>query len=90
MQKRQQQFESLRWPNVFHDEELSALLFSTQAWPKLILDCQGKLQDLTYKVVHDLPTTSEAQITQAFYRGQVAVLEDIIGLESELKEWREK
>jgi len=38
--------------------------------------------------VHSVPSTEEAKVIQNFQRGQLAVLEDIIGLETELKEWR--
>jgi hypothetical protein len=57
---------------------------------KLVEDCQAKAEDLQHKIVHKVPTTSEATIEQTFWRGQIATLEDIIGLENELKEWRQK
>ena len=81
--------ESLRWPTLFRDPELAALLFPAPAWQSLVQDCQAKAEDLRYKIVHKVPTTNDATIEQTFQRGQIAVLEDLIGLEAELKEWRQ-
>jgi hypothetical protein len=39
--------------------------------------------------VHKVPTSDEAVAIQNFQRGQIAALEDIIGLEQEVKEWKE-
>ena len=79
---------SLRWPALFRDPELAALLFQTPGWVKLVEDCQAKAEDLRYKIVYNVPTTEEATAIQNFQRGQVAALQDLIGLEAELKEWR--
>ena len=83
------QENSLRWPALFRDPELAALLFLAPAWQSLVQDCQAKAEDLRYKIVHKVPTTNDATIEQTFQRGQIAVLEDLIGLEAELKEWRQ-
>ena len=82
------QENSWRWRALFHDPELAALLFQAPGWAKLVEDCQAKAEDLRYKIVHKVPTTNDATIEQTFQRGQIAVLEDLIGLEAELKEWR--
>jgi len=87
--KQSQQVDSFRWPSLFTDAEIVALLFNNPAWPKLVADCQAKAEDLRYKIVHKVPTTNDATIEQTFQRGQIAVLEDLIGLEAELKEWRQ-
>jgi len=81
--------DSLRWPQLFRDPELAALLCQAPGWVKLVEDCQAKAEDLRYKIVHKVPTTNDATIEQTFQRGQIAVLEDLIGLEAELKEWRQ-
>jgi hypothetical protein len=52
-------------------------------------DCRRKAEDLRHKIVHKIPTTDEAVAIQNFERGQIAALEDIIGLKQELKEWKE-
>ena len=80
---------SLRWPALFRDPELAALLFLAPGWVKLVEDCQAKAEDLRYKIVYNVPTTPEATMEQTFWRGKVAALEDIIGLEKDLKEWRQ-
>lgn len=63
------------------------LLFREQ-WANLVEDCRIKAEDLRYKIIHNVPSTEDARVVQNFQRGQVAILEDIIGLEAELKEWR--
>jgi len=79
---------SSRWPLLFRDPEAAGLLFQGQAWANLLADCQAKAEDLRYKIIHNVPSTEDARVIQIFQRGQVAILEDIIGLETELKEWR--
>jgi hypothetical protein len=85
----QQLIESFRWPTLFQDPEAVDLLFLGQAFPKLVEDCRRKAEDLRHKIVHKIPTTDEAVAIQNFERGQIAALEDIIGLKQELKEWKE-
>lgn len=80
--------DSLRWPLLFRDPEEAGLLCQGQAWEKLVADCQAKAEDLRYKIIHNVPSTKDAEVVQTFQRGQIAVLEDIIGFEAELKEWR--
>ena len=80
---------SLRWPLLFRDPEAAGLLFLAEGWQRLVEDCQAKAEDLRYKIIHNVPSTEDARVVQNFQRGQVAILEDIIGLESELKEWRQ-
>lgn len=82
--------ESFRWPKLFERAELAGLLFLAEAWPKLVEDCCNRAENLKFKVVHNIPTTKEAEAEQNFQRGQIAAFEDFIGLEQELKEWRNR
>ena len=85
-----QPLESIRWPQLFQDPEAVDLLFLGQAFPRLVEDCRVRAEDLRHKIVHKVPTSDEAVAIQNFQRGQIAALEDIIGLEQEVKEWKEQ
>jgi len=85
-----QPLESIRWPQLFRDPEAVDLLYLGQAFPRLVEDCRVRVADLRHKIVHNVPTSDEAVAIQNFQRGQIAALEDIIGLEQEVKEWKEQ
>ena len=59
-----------------------------EAWKQVVADLAVLREELTNKVVRNLPITPEADREQCFYRGQIAGIERIIELEQEIKEWR--
>lgn len=87
--KAQTQPESWQWPNAFKNPEEMQLLLSRQGWQDLMKDCQEMHQSLCHRLVHNVPSTREADTSQAFDRGMIAALEKFIYLEQDLKAWRE-
>ena len=60
------------------------------AWAALLRDCQGKVEEYSYKVIHGIPVTSKDEAEQNYLRGKVGAFEDLLGLAEELKEWRKE
>jgi hypothetical protein len=46
------------------------------------------VEDLSYRLVHQLPKGEEARLEQAFWRGKIAAFEDLLLLKDEWKRWK--
>lgn len=87
MTKRKQSIpDSYRWPQAFNNLEASSLLVDSQGWKLVEADLQNLLDSLVYDVVHE---TKTMELTN-FYRGQIAVLERVLGLRQELEGWKQE
>jgi hypothetical protein len=47
------------------------------------------VDDLTFQLIHKIPSTEEARAGENFWRGKISAFEDLLGLAEELKEWKE-
>lgn len=77
--------ESLRWPNLFSNLDQAQSLVGNPAWSKLSSDLDVLRVGLEYRLIHDLKSMEEIN----FFRGQIAILENLLGLPAELAEWKQ-
>ena len=82
--------ESLRWPKLFGNPEQGQSLFQTKGWEALLLDLKAKAEELSHKIIHEVPVSMDDAATQNFYRGKVAAYEDLLGIAEELGSWRDR
>lgn len=78
---------SLRFPNLFASDRGAEVLEHPE-WQLLLADLQKWVEDLSYRLVHQLPEGENARLEQAFWRGKVAVFEDLIFLKEEYQKWK--
>ena len=84
------QSQSLRWPQLFKDPEAVESLLSVEGWKVLLADLRDRKEALSEGIVHDIPHSQENMATQNFDRGCVSVVEDLLGLEEEYRNWKEQ
>jgi len=81
---------SYRWPSSFAAVEASQLLVSSPGWANLVADLRKLYRDLSYKLLHEVPDTTERMAVQNFDRGMLCAIERMIEFEEELKAWKEQ
>jgi hypothetical protein len=84
--RKQQQPDSIRWPNLFAKVEEAQLLVRTPGFLTMLADLEVLREALEYDVIHTTPTM---ELTN-FFRGQIAVLERLQDLPEELAEWKKE
>ena len=77
--------DSLRWPKLFANLEAAQAAVQSQGFSLILEDLQALRETLEYDVIH---TTNTMELTN-FYRGQIAVLERLRDLPTELAEWKQ-
>ena len=80
---------SERWPRLFKDVEVAQALLEEQTFQVLLEDLRQKVAYLSRIVVHNIPVTDTAVAEHNFMRGKISAMEDLIGLQDELKQWKE-
>ena len=76
--------DSVRWPRQFANLAASQSLVDHPAWAEMEAEWADQAADLTFRLVHD-----RAHLHDDFYRGQLAILEMMLGFRAELKDWKE-
>jgi len=54
----------------------------------LLADLRAKKETLSGEIVHDIPYKPEQIALQNTYRGCISVIEDLLELEQEFKNWK--
>jgi hypothetical protein len=55
-----------------------------------VADLRKLYRDLSYKLLHEVPDTTERMAVQNFDRGMLCAIERMIEFEEELKAWKEQ
>jgi hypothetical protein len=84
--RRQGQSDSIRWPNLFANQEEAQSLVQTPGFRTMLTDLEILREALEYDVIH---TTPNMELTN-FFRGQIAILERLRDLPEELAEWKKE
>lgn len=61
-----------------------------EGWAELLADLRARKQELSDGIVHDVPYTPEQIAMQNFERGCCSVIEDLLRLEEEYRNWKEQ